>query len=136
MTDTNETCYYLEVSPVDVGSCNALSSEVTIVGSEEAIGTGRKNTAIILAADPNAPASKACIEYNGNGKNDWFLPSFDELRQLFINRSYVGLDEWQNYWSSSLAYGTGFKLVLPNDLDDYSVNGYYVSMPVRAIRAF
>jgi len=43
---------------------------------------------VIWETDPDAPAAKACKNYGGNGKNDWFLPSLDELKQVYINRAY------------------------------------------------
>ena len=117
MTDTNEICHYLEVSPDDVGTNLHWASPAffpsdwggtgtavewgSIEGTEEAIGTGRKNTAIILAQDADAPAVKACNEYSNNGKNDWFLPSIDELWQLYLMKSFIGTFE-PSYWSSTL----------------------------------
>jgi len=41
-----------------------------IDGTSTAIGTGRKNTAIILAKDATAPAAKACKDYISGGKTD------------------------------------------------------------------
>jgi hypothetical protein len=72
-----------------------------ISGTSTDIGTGRKNTALILATDANAPAAKACKGYRGGGKTDWFLPSKDELAALYVMRVLFGIsDEWY-YWSSS-----------------------------------
>jgi hypothetical protein len=110
MTDTGQTCYYLEAARSDLGSLAWASSDFTstnIPGTvEKGIGTGRKNTALILATDVNAPAAKACSEYRGGGKDDWFLPGIDELNQLHINRAIVGNlleDSYSWYWSSSQA---------------------------------
>ena len=36
-----------------------------------------------------------------NGKDDWFLPSKDELNELFLERVSVGGFSTDNYWSSS-----------------------------------
>jgi len=118
MTDDNSSAHYLEAAPADMpsflssGLLWASSSYTTtgIAGTATAIGTGRKNTALILATDAGAPAAKACNDYSNGGKTDWFLPSKDELNELFVNRDYfdnlVGyfdISEYNNrwYWSSS-----------------------------------
>lgn len=63
------------------------------------IGDGRGNTLLITTQYSSVPASqcaaKACIE-----KENWYLPSKDELYELYINKSKVGnLSDW--YWSST-----------------------------------
>ncbi len=70
------------------------------------------NTFAIMGACPSAnplnpqsaPAALAAYLYhptvNGEVVNGWFLPSFDELRQLDI-ASVAGLDSSTFYWSSS-----------------------------------
>jgi hypothetical protein len=37
----------------------------------------------------------------GDGKTDWFVPSKDELNELFKNRQMVGVFSDGLYWSSS-----------------------------------
>ena len=88
MTDTGDIAHYLEVAPADLtppllqwASSSFMSTRID--GTQYDIGTGRKNTTIILATDNNAPAAAVCNNYNGNGKNDWFLPSREELFELF-----------------------------------------------------
>ena len=86
------TAHYLEAAPNDNGGGSWASSgyaNTDIPGTGTAIGTGRKNTAIILATDVNASAAKICSQYNNNGKTDWFLPSKDELNELYKNRAAV-----------------------------------------------
>jgi uncharacterized repeat protein (TIGR02543 family) len=102
----NYTAYYLEgsSSPITTTNLGWMSSNFysTNMATEEAIGTGRKNTALILARDPNAPAAKACNVLDVNGKTDWFLPSRDELDQLYANKQHFSLVGTQvNFWSSS-----------------------------------
>jgi len=71
---------------------------------------------LILAIDANAPAAKACYEYNNGGKTDWFLPSLDELMELYIQRAAVGnlrtgTDDLSVYFSSTQMSGVGFGAV-------------------------
>jgi hypothetical protein len=41
--------------------------------------------------------------YFGGGKNDWFLPSLDELIELYSMRGVIGGFREDNYWSSTEA---------------------------------
>jgi len=144
MTDTGENCHYLEAAPADMAENLAWASAgftTRQINTATAIGTGRNNTAIVLAIDANAPAFKACNEYTDGGKTDWFLPSKDELNQLYINRSVVGnLNTNQlaypDYWtSSSYISNTASR----QDFYDGLQNDYREKtrqLLVRAIRAF
>ena len=70
--------------------------------TSSAIGTGRSNTEIIIqACGPNSAAGVAAA-YRGGGKDDWFLPSKDELNALYDQRGVVGALANDYYWSSSL----------------------------------
>ncbi len=67
------------------------------------IGTGLANSnAIIAQLGHTASAAKLCRDYTGGGKTDWFLPSKDELAQLYAERAAVG-GLSVLYWSSSEA---------------------------------
>jgi hypothetical protein len=97
------TAHYLEAAPADMSGTLAWASEEfippwrggtgafeSISGTGTAIGMGRKNTALIPETGTDAPAAKACNDYSNGGKTDWFLPSKDELNQLYVNRTSVG----------------------------------------------
>ena len=69
------------------------------------IGTGAANTAAIIQAqgDPAlAYAAGLARAYSGGGYGDWYLPSKDELRQLYLHKDAIG-GSWSAlyYWSSS-----------------------------------
>ncbi|MDR0455641.1 MAG: InlB B-repeat-containing protein [Treponema sp.] len=104
-TDTvGITCHYLEAAPANIPAGRAWASTnflFTHMGTSTAIGTGMRNTLLILKIDITAHAAKACNEYDNNGKSDWFLPSKDELSLLYDNRvdADIVLIGW--YWSSS-----------------------------------
>jgi len=105
LTADNTICHYLEAAPTDLGSMTWASSEAmstNIAGLAISVGAGKRNTNLILTADPNAPAANTCKDYAGGGKNDWFLPSIGELTQLFNNRDVVGgFVSYASYWSSN-----------------------------------
>jgi len=148
MTDNNQLCHYLEAAPDDMSAIlNWASSDylnTNITGTNRALGTGRKNTALILATDANAPAAKACKDYRGpNNLADWFLPSNGELSLLYTNRSYVGnMGTHNKYWSSSQGTSNthAFYHVFSgngNGLSDVTKNMAAANdIGVRAIRAY
>jgi len=103
----NYTAHYLEAAPSDIVTNLTWASNDSgtwIEITSTAIGTGRKNTALILSIDINAPAAKACTEYENNSHTDWFLPSKDELNELYKQKDLFTnwtISEWDFYWSSS-----------------------------------
>ena len=102
------------------------------------IGTGSANTdAIIAAQGSGSYAASIARDYNGGGYTDWFLPSKDELNQLYVNREAIGgLETNGYYWSST---ENGFNLAWSQDFIvigyQSSLNKYY-AYSVRAVRAF
>ena len=66
------------------------------------LGAGKANTAAMLGVC-TTDAAVAASSYRGGGKTDWYLPSRDELRQLFLRKAKVGASGFQlhGYWSSS-----------------------------------
>ncbi|MEI7668401.1 MAG: hypothetical protein WCI62_05365, partial [Erysipelotrichaceae bacterium] len=61
-------------------------------GTYTTIGTGSANTDSIIAQNGSGITYAAGIAhaYNGGGYTDWYLPSLDELYQLFLNQDIVG----------------------------------------------
>jgi uncharacterized protein DUF1566 len=105
-----------------------------------ALGTGAANTAAIISAQGTGSyAASICAALTLGGYTDWFLPSKDELNQLYINLANPGLGNISNYsyWSST-EYSTNnawFQYLTPNtgaQQNQLKVYQYYV----RAIRAF
>ena len=81
------------------------------------IGTGLINSQDIIAeCDQEGIAAQLCLDLELNGKDDWFLPSQDELLAMFVNLDKKGLGNFlpDYYWSSSeagfnfSAYGVEF----------------------------
>jgi len=153
MDDTGEICHYLEAAPSDFTNTLAWSSsgniDTDVAGTESYIGAGRKNTALILAADASAPAAKACADIKINGMDDWFLPSRDELYSLFIDLPFSDLQtpvdnrSFAQYWSSSQwlgpPHGDGFQFSSPDGYDRYIGDIFpmkNITLGVRPIRAF
>lgn len=145
---TSDGWRYLEAAPEDQESAEWGCYEKSIPGAKGiAIGTGKANTAAIIKSCKKAKtAARICKAYRGGGKNDWFLPSIDELDLMYKNLHKNNIGGFSNsqiwtpthncYWSSSeeSAY-----LACNQDFDDGSPSGGYdksIPFRVRAVRAF
>jgi hypothetical protein len=102
----------IEDQSADIQSYN--NGNYTKTGaSATAIGTGSANTTAIIASQgavETAYAAGLARAYNGGGFTDWFLPSKDELNQMYQNRATINSTARANsgtnfrsdyYWSSS-----------------------------------
>ena len=129
----------LEAAPVDQGAEKWCSPSVTLFGANgTAIGTGAQNTADIIDAGCGQYGSVAATladAYTLNGFSDWFLPSREELRELYLNRAVVGGFASYFYWSSSRDTGLTawyFNFITGSASNTYTQYDY----KVRAIRSF
>ncbi|MDR2791647.1 MAG: hypothetical protein LBB27_02765 [Tannerellaceae bacterium] len=74
------------------------------------LGSGAKNTAIIVAAkkdDSNDFAARLADDLVLEGFDDWYLPDIEQLTLLYEQRELVGNFAEATYWSSS-AYDGGY----------------------------
>jgi hypothetical protein len=115
---------------------------ITVSDTSTDIGTGSANTTKIIAQ--NGPgttyAAGLAQAYTSDGYSDWYLPSKDELYELYRSKDAIGGFETTTspyYWSSSQsagiagsAWGQGF--------GDGLQGNYFKSgvLRVRAVRAF
>ena len=98
----------LIAAPSDQGTANWGCQGIGISGADgTAIGTGAQNTIDIMNGCGTASiAARKCGDLVLGGYSDWYLPSKDELNQLYINRYVIsgfvnaGFG-YSNYWSSS-----------------------------------
>lgn len=106
------TCKYLEAAPTSgtnawTDATYAWSGNTSsLIGSTAqgtAIGSGRKNTtAMNTQNSTSSRAGTIALAYRGpNNLSDWYLPSKDELNQLYLNKTTVGGFSAGYYWSSS-----------------------------------
>ena len=144
-------CHYLEVSKFDLGKLSWCSQEtgkdccrfeVTL----QDIGTGKINTfRIINSTHPDGPLTKencaayACYSYSTatTKAGEWFLPSPDELYQLYENLGKrVMLSS--SYWSSR-QHSSNYARAWIRDFSKGASSYHYTknnTHPVRAVRAF
>jgi hypothetical protein len=111
-SDCGTACKYLEAAPTSgtnlwTDATYVWSGNTTVaIGANAqgtAIGTGYKNTgAMVTQSSTAGRAGTITRAYRGpNNLSDWYLPSKDELAQLYAQRTTVGGFSTGNYWSSS-----------------------------------
>ena len=120
----NTACKYLEAAPIgwvtaatpvgqvncgDSGTntsdpmCSWSGNTTEAIGSTgTAIGTGYANTSAMIAQSSTVgKAGTVARAFQGGGKTDWYLPSQDELSQMFIQKITIGGISPFIYWNSS-----------------------------------
>ena len=153
------TCTYLEAAPSgwNTGSdptrtwaqSTPVNYQKTAVSSPDtatatAIGWGYRNTrAIVSQGNTNTATSAAAladsytVTVSGVVYDDWYLPSKDELNQLYLRKATVGGFVDSFYWSSSETSNASYvwyqDFTNDNNLQYSATKGrpYYVR-PVRA----
>lgn len=107
------------------------------------IGEGVVNTGIIVAADCMTssgmdPGAKFCSDYLGGGYSDWFLPSVNELVEMYnvLHLNGKGGFAADFYWSSSELSGDHAWIQKFNSSLSFNFDNKNSVHGVRAIRAF
>lgn len=125
--------------PAGVGYATWGCTGTTISGTNTAIGTGQANTTLIVAGCATAGiAARLCNDLVLNNYSDWYLPSLNELDQMYKNLhlNSIGGFVAYAYWSSSEvsaadAWCQNFINGSQGNYYDKSSNYY-----VRAVRSF
>jgi len=119
-----------------------------IIGADgTAIGTGAQNTIDIeTACSASGTAADICANLTLGGYSDWFLPSKDELNEMFFNLHAQGLGNFASnhiYWSSSevipICESDGESAAWMHDFYDgkvYKMPKFYEHVYARPVRAF
>ena len=158
------TCKYLEAAPIS--GMNAwvdgvytfsgnTTTEIGVTAQGTALGTGYKNTLAIVGQSgggdsPNRAATVSRSYRGPNNLTDWYLPSRDELTQLYLRQSTIGGFAaaealgtgplYDDFWSSTESGADG-ALIVWFDLTSGADGGVYGNSKneinvVRPIRAF
>jgi hypothetical protein len=108
----------------------------SIPGTSTSIGTGQANTTLIVnGCTTSGIAARICNDLVLNAYSDWFLPSKDELNQMYLQKSVIGGFADNPYWSSSEATVSGaWATYFLNGVQ--FINNKGVTANVRAVRAF
>ena len=119
---------------------NGINGDTGATGT--ALGTGQANTTTIVTSQGTlgSYAALLCVDYTntdtGTGAySDWYLPSKDELNNLYLNKTVIGGFSTGGYWSSSedtdsLAWAQDF------NNGTWPATGKNTTLHVRAVRAF
>ena len=155
------TCNYLEAAPTGwqgAGATDDLNPATNrtwspagqrsnVIASQEGIGWGYQHSETIAAlpgSDTTNNAAKLARSYSVTigsiTYSDWFLPSKDELNEMFIRRSIIGLSE-APYFSSTdnVNIDAGTRAAYSQSMQSGTVipDAFkYYSDYVRPIRAF
>jgi TolB-like protein len=102
---------YLEAAPVEAEfrAIFSVSGSLSPYGRmEDSIGSGKNNTKLIVEKSKQIAgewetAARITDELVLNGFDDWFIPSIDELNQMYGNLKRKNLGDFNNgrYWSST-----------------------------------
>jgi len=103
-----------------------------------AIGTGEPNTAdIVRDCGESGSAAMLASDLSLGAKNDWFLPSLDELNEMNVQETAIGGLTRFAYWSSSEYGGAGsaweqyFHLHITSQ-NYFSKNNAFCVRPIRS----
>ena len=130
----------LVVSPNDISTGGVWGSTTILTGaSDQTIGSGRANTTTIInTSGASNTAAKNCDDLVLNGYFDWYLPSFDELKEIYNNLSFPGYVGFLSvrYWSSSeLNISSAYTVILSTGAQN-GTGKNFTGGALRAIRAF
>ncbi len=136
---------YLEAAPSDLDKRLVWGCVNTYAGASRDestdFGEGQKNTLLMLkSCREKEAAAQLCSAYREGGKSDWFLPSLDELEEMYLRLHMKGIGNFEkrNYWSSSQVNARYARLVCFNEKDPYHIatQDKDVHLNVRPVRAF
>ena len=138
---------YLEAAPFDqsAGAKWGCFRRAIEGAHGAAIGTGKRNTADIVAACMDADiAASLCASLTLNGFADWFLPSRDELAALYTNIKAAGVSDFGtrgvadnfSYWTSTQQTTDMANHIDFADLGRQHYDDKDFPRRVRAVRAF
>jgi hypothetical protein len=134
----------LVVSTIDIGRVQKRCNITNSGANGTSIGTGYKNTqSIIDHCDSKETAAHFCNSYSITTNNkiysDWFLPSKDELNEIYINKTKINESLIINgktplksyfYWNSTYGFET------QSFSEEYQAGNESSLFDIRAVRAF
>ena len=123
--------------------CSDQSNSVT---TSTAVGTGSANTtAMLTSVSPfvacTSSAPNAVRAYDGGGFTDWFLPSQDELNEMWLYSQVVGFNTATYGFASGFYWGSSQGNAVSAWIQDLGngsqgVGGKASALRVRPVRAF
>lgn len=133
---------FLEVTPADLNVSPWGCTSTDITGTLAIIGSGQANTNLILASCSTPGISaRVCDNYsvtvNSVVYDDWFLPSIDELNQLYYsNQSFPSVFQISNNLLSSTQKTVDYAWIISMGVGNYNEEHKSNSTYIRGIRKF
>ena len=131
----NNNCDGTTADPLRMWGC--YNYDYSLDGADgTAIGTGEQNTVDILFGCTYRPiAAQLADDYSNSDESDWFLPSKDELNQIFAEQIRIGGFSTNYYWSSSeIDASAAWSVNFGDHNQDPGLK--YFSAYVRPVRSF
>ena len=132
----------LIVAETDQGEKQWHSTQTVAVGVDgydsELKGAGSANTLKIVEKIGSDNAAGLASSFGGGGKNDWFLPSRNELLSLGVNRSIIGGFLQTGHWTSSEVPNSGGYSAKEHAYGNHMQGGtevYFTKTDNRMVRA-
>lgn len=139
---------YLEAAPENIGRYYREETQ-SYYETQTQIGGGKSNTEELVRDSlwHNYGGAQACADYSYSGYDDWFLPSKDELRLMYMNLKEKGIGNFsdEEYLSSSNKcdenwfykdYNPNYVWVQNFKDGELETKLFYEDYLVRPIRAF
>lgn len=129
---------------VDIPWSNITNTEIGSSAASDINGAGN-TVSIMMQSDHTSSAAKHCADLEYGGYDDWYLPSKEELNELYLNEAAVNTtatanggesfaDEW--YWSSTEVSAVIVQLKHLGNGNQGTAGKGGILRYVRAIRAF
>lgn len=130
----------LEAATADIPGNPTWGCEGFVTGTVTDIGSGAANTSTLVSTCGVGTAARAADDFIFGGKEDWYLPSKDELNTLYLQKDKVGgFGTGSNafYWSSSeFDANNAWDQNFDTGVQDNTNGKGNTAIRVRAIRSF
>jgi hypothetical protein len=124
---------YMEASNFDHETQWSCIIKRYVIGTRTSIGSGAYNTSLLNSFCPGFYDKSLNA---GGGKTDWFIPSKDELNELFKNRQMAGAFSDGLYWSSSESGSLQFAWARDFKTGTSTTYSRWSTIRLRLVRAF
>lgn len=112
-------------------------TDKAVANTNAAIGKGAANTDLIVTACGNYSAAGVCADLVTKGYSDWYLPSLNELRKIFVNQQSVMGFAAAKYWcSTENNAGYAYAVDFADNFGGYVPVLKDTPLRVRAVRTF
>jgi hypothetical protein len=139
LTESNTAVGHVEVDRIAIDSQDrtvVLASFYSDTANRTAIGTGFRNSLAIAAQSGNESSTSAAVSalsYRGGDQSDWFLPSINELIEMYLEGVIVG-GLSINSWSStedSISYARIYDANSPEEVYAAQKSDLKAVRPIR-----